>query len=338
MNRNICVFDIDGTLDLTNPTLSSEILKMSRTGVDFVTATGRVNSYVMNMCRENNIIPPKFIIGDNGGTIYDTSKKRYLKRTTLPIDKRKAILEEFVKMGGRIEDIRYTDGSFVYAAEDRGVRNYYSRENVIKYRDNHELFCEAVAEDADITKITLAGKKDLMKHISSFIKESGIECWSDIGRTKFPIDFKDYYRLDIMDGDTCKGEAVEFLVDYIKAERFMCIGNGVNDFSMFKFALDSGMPVIVVRNFEDGEVSEESEKLVSKVNEYAKNVGRFDSVTVTSFPINGFVGRRVEKSASSKKRSEFISELRVNTHCLAKENKNLRIKREIRKQDRGVTK
>lgn len=339
MKRNICIFDIDGTLDLTNSSLSSEILKLSRRGVEFVTATGRVNSYVIATCKENNIIPPKFIIGDNGGTIYDTSKKIYLKRTTLKPDTRKLVLEEFVKNGGRLEDVRYTDGSFVYAAEDTAVRKYYTGDNVVQYKTNNRLFEEIMTGDADITKITLAGKKDLMKHINGFIKERDIRCWADMGKTKFPVDFRDYYRLDIMDGETCKGDAAKFLIDYTSANNFMCIGNGPNDFSMFQFALDSGMPVVVVRNFENGEVSKESEKLAQRVSEYAKKIGMVGNVTVRSFPINGYVGRKVEQSEARKRREGFVKGLSVTSTQMPSVNKIMRTKEiEIRKQDRGVTK
>jgi len=314
--------------------LSSEILKLSRNGVEFVVATGRVNSYVMNTCRQNNVIPPKFIIGDNGGTIYDTRQRIYLKRTTIPVQVRRAILEEYLNRGGRLEDIRYTDGSFVYVAEDTAVRKYYIKDSVVKYMANDNLFEEIMTEDADITKITLAGKKELMKHISRFMLESGIKCWGDIGSTKFPADFRSYYRLDIMDGETCKGEAARFLVNHINAERFMCVGNGPNDFSMFKYALDSGMPVVVVRNFEDGKVSKESEKLVAKVYEYANTIGMIDKVTVTNFPINGYVGKRVEKNEARKRRDGFVKGLRVSQAEL--EDANIGIKKEIRKQDRGI--
>ena len=59
MNKSICIYDLDGTLDLTDTKLSAEIVKLSRMGVSFVTATGRTNSYVIDTCKKHNIIPPK---------------------------------------------------------------------------------------------------------------------------------------------------------------------------------------------------------------------------------------------------------------------------------------
>lgn len=335
MNKSICVFDLDGTLDLTDSKLSAEILKLSQNGVDFVTATGRVNSYVMSMCRENNIIPPRFIIGDNGGTIFDTRKREYLKRTTLPLHTRRLILEEYLRQGGRMRDLRYTDGENVYAANNEDVKDYYSKESIIEYRSDYDLSDEILSESADITKITLAGNKKTMKHIKGFIKENGIKCWADIGKTKFPRKDRQNYRLDIMDGETCKGEAVEYLVEHADVGSFTCIGNGPNDFSMFKYALDSGMPIIIVRNFENGELSKESEKLIAKVSEYAEMIGMKEKVSITSFPINGYVGRRVEQSESRKRREGFVSGLRVtNAPTFEINTSNIQKKIPI-KQDRG---
>jgi len=255
MNKSICVYDLDGTLDLTDTKLSAEIVKLSRMGVSFVTATGRTNSYVIDTCKKHNIIPPKFIIGDNGGSIYDTAQKKYIKRTSLATNKRKVLLEEFLRHGGEIEDVRYTDGEFVYAAENEMVRKYYAKEKSIAYKTNEEIIEEIFAENTDMIKITLAGNEDLMRKIIMFIKENGIKCWTDIGATKFPKKSIENFRLDITDGETSKGEAVEFLANYIGIDSFTCIGNGPNDFSMFKYALDSNMPVIVVRDMEDRKIN-----------------------------------------------------------------------------------
>lgn len=251
MIKSMCIFDLDGTLDLADTKLSAEILKLSKMGVSFITATGRTNSYVINTCRKNNIIPPKFIIGDNGGSIYDTVQKKYIKRTSLPVDKRKILLEEFLRLGGAIENVRYTDGEYVYASDDETVKKYYEKEKCIAYKIDNELLEELLSENLDITKVTLAGNEELMKKIIQFIKENGIRCWTDIGATKFPKKARNNFRLDITDGETSKGEAVEFLVNHLGIDSFTCIGNGPNDLSMFKFALDSDMPVVVVRDMED---------------------------------------------------------------------------------------
>lgn len=332
----MCIFDLDGTLDLTDTRLSAEILKLSRNGMAFVTATGRTNSYVRETCRKYGIMPPRFIIADNGGTIYDNVDRKYIIRTTLHPDKRKRIIEEFIRLGGITSEVRYTDGDNVYASKDGNVKKYYEDESIIEYRDAEELIGEILDENTDITKVTLAGNKKLMKDIMKFIKQEGIECWTDIGATKFPNKKRQNHRLDITDGETSKGEATSFLSDYTGIRDFTCIGNGPNDFSMFKYALDNDMPIIVVRNYENGELTKESEEVIGKIQEYAKGIGREDKVTIANFPINGYIGRREEMSSAKQKRRQFVDGIKVRSNY--KINTNLSgINKAVvrRRQERG---
>lgn len=331
----MCIFDLDGTLDLTDGKLTVEMLKLSKNGTAFVTATGRTNNYVRETCRKYGIMPPRFIIADNGGTIYDNTEKEYIMRTTLQADKRRKIIEEFIRLGGIASEVRYTDGDNVYASKDGSVKKYYEDESIIEYREAEELIREILDENTDITKVTLAGNKKLMKDIIKFIKQEGIECWTDIGATKFPKRSRQNYRLDITDGETSKGEAVEVLANHIGVRDFTCIGNGPNDFSMFKYALDMNMPIIVVRNYENGEIAKESEEVVANVMEYAQKIGREENVTVANFPINGFIGRREERKSAKQRRNQFIDGIKVRQNY--KVNNLTGINRAVirRRQERG---
>lgn len=309
----MCIFDLDGTLDLTNSKLSVEILKLSKNGIGFVTATGRTNSYVREMCRRHNIINPRYIIADNGGTIYDNIEKSYIKRTLLPVNIREKIIEEYIRIDGDAEEIRYTDGENVYASEHEDVKRYYEGEKIIEYRDKQKLIKEILDKKNDITKVTLAGKKDIMKSIIKFINENDIKCWTDMGVTKFPNKIRQNYRLDITGGETSKGEAIEFLTNYTGVKEFTCVGNGPNDFSMFEYALNCNMEVIIVRNFEYGEITKESQSVIDRVTTYAKRLGKLDKVTITDFPINGYIGKVEDdkKSKNSIFRDKINTEIRT---------------------------
>ena len=307
----MCFFDLDGTLDLTNTKLSAEILKMYKSGVDFVTATGRTNSYVLDTFKKNNIIPPKFIIADNGGSIYDCTQKKYIKRTILPVDIRKRMIEQYIRLGGILENIRYTDGNYVYAAENSEVRKYYEKEKSISYKSVREMLHEIFSKDSDIIKLTLAGNSSLMNRIIRFTEEDGIKCWTDIGATKFPKKERENYRLDITDGETSKGEAVQFLVEHTGINDFICIGNGPNDLSMFKYALDCSMQVIVVVNKENGKISEESERLIEQVEEYSKKCESSDKVIIASYPINRFVVSLTDRRNAREKRKSFANTIKT---------------------------
>lgn len=308
--KTICAFDLDGTLDLKDKNLSAQIIRMARQGVEFVPTTGRTNNYVRATCKKYNIIPPKFIIADNGGTVFDNRNGRYLKKIELKGEKRKSIIEEYIKIGGRLEDIRYTDGERVYVVEDKNVRKYYEKEDIIDYRSGEDIIEAIMNKSTDITKIALAGNRDQMNQIVEFIKNNDINCWTDIGTTKFPIKERKNYRLDIMDGECSKGEAIRFLRDYTGINNFTCIGNGLNDFSMFKFALDCGMPVIVVQNFENRELSKESKAITERVMDYAKEKGVQKNVTVASFPINNHFSKIVGSTAKQR-RKDFARGIEV---------------------------
>ena len=138
---------------------------MTKKGAEFVAATGRTNNYVRKTCERHGIMQPKFIIADNGGTVFDNREGKYIRKTKISEEKRRSIVEEYIRIGGRLEDIRYTDGEKVYAAEDDRVRKYYEKEDIIKYSSPKELMEEILGSDIDITKITLSGDKKIIRKI-----------------------------------------------------------------------------------------------------------------------------------------------------------------------------
>ena len=145
-----------------------------------------------------------------------------------------------------------------------------------------------------------------MQGVIRFIETEGIKTWTDIGATKFPRRARKNYRLDITDGETSKGKAVEFLSNYLGIDNFTCIGNGPNDFSMFKYALDRGKLVVIVRNAEE---VDESKALVNQVEEYAAKIGQPEKVTIVEFPINGYIDRLDEGKNAKERRKNFARKL-----------------------------
>lgn len=316
MERKFYVCDLDGTLDLSDKSLSSRIMELNRNKVDFVVATGRTNNYVKETCKTNNIVEPRYVIADNGGTIFDNQSNKYLKKTTIKPEFRRRILEEFLAHGGRLEDVRYTDGESVYAAENSDVREYYKSERIIKYATAESLMNAILSGNGDITKMTLSGSKGIIKHIMQFIKESHISCWTDIGETKFPIFSRRNYRLDIMDNVSSKGIALHELLCMAGVKKFVCIGNGLNDMSMFELALKHRMPIVVVKNMYKGKMTEESRMLIDMILEYAYGIGIENDeteklLTVMDFPANGYLSRIQEESISKQRRINFAIGLSV---------------------------
>lgn len=312
MKKKMCMFDLDGTLDLTDARLSAEILKLSKMGVSFVVSTGRSNSYVINTCVKNNILPPKYIIADNGGSVYDTIKKVYLRKVDLALSKRNRLIQKFLELGGRVEDIRYSDGDNLYAVNDELVKRFYFKDKTVTYYGREEIVGQLLRADVDVTKITLVAQRKLMDKLVKFMKEEELKCFPDGGNTKFPEKSRNNYRLDITDGETSKGDGVRFLAEHLGIDTFMCIGNGQNDFSMFKYAIDTDNQAVIVRNYENGEMLHESKELVEKAMTYAEQNGKKDNLIVATFPANGLIGQLEEKSYNKQRRNTFVDGLRIN--------------------------
>lgn len=73
--------------------------------------------------------------------------------------------------------------------------------------------------------------------------------WSDMGATKFPKASYQHYRLDIADRNISKGNAVKLINSILKPPfGYMCIGNGENDISMFKQAIDDSMLIGIMED------------------------------------------------------------------------------------------
>lgn len=263
----VCV-DKDGTTDLTDPELNGifELIKTTRGEV--VITTGRTPADVYDEYQKHGINVTPYIIADNGAIIVHNGE--VIAKKTLAEDKVRGVLETFVKLGGDIGLIRATDGQKIYAADTPEVRGYYLGKNIVEFVEPDEII-ERLVNAGDLTKITLAGSKELMKQMDVYSR--GIDYWSDEGPTKFPIRDQGNYRLDISQRDINKGNGVKQVVEMLRpALTYFCVGDGKNDFSMFQRALDDGANAVVI---------DENEELVNMVREHHKaNGGRGTIITV----------------------------------------------------------
>lgn len=236
--------DKDGTLNLEDPKLNHVLNLISTMNGLVVPITGRTVGDIYSSLKEHNLRIPEILIGDNGANIYSTKQKEFLLRTGIDSQRIRNVINDFVEKGGDPQMIRLTDGEFIYALNHPDVQNYYMKNPTVKYSDNIDSLLEMMPE---ITKITLAGNKSLMEDMSNNMANSNF--WSDMGATKFPTASYDHYRLDIADKNISKGNAVKFMVSALKPPfGYMCIGNGENDISMFKQALDDGMMIGIMED------------------------------------------------------------------------------------------
>lgn len=254
--------DKDGTLNLKDKQLSNIIALITAMGGMIVPTTGRTVGDIEEDFEKRKIMLPKLIIGDNGANVYSTVHQEFIMKKTLEQEKVKKVLDHYRKIGGNPDLIRYTDGKHIYASQEKNVKKYYQHSQMAKLFEDME---ETTETSKEITKITLAGKKELMEEMAEYVQNIGF--WTDMDKTKFPRREDENYRLDIAQKNINKGEAVKAIVKYFKPQYgYMCVGNGYNDISMFEQALRDGMIAAIME--------ESDPKLIKQMQNYAKEVGR----------------------------------------------------------------
>ena len=256
--------DKDGTLNLEDQQLSNTLKLITKMGGMVVPITGRTVGDIKEDFKRRNIMLPPIIIGDNGAVVYSTVKDEFIIKRTLENEKATKILKAFIDMGGKSELIRYTDGNQIHASKEQTVKEYYRNSKTAKL---HSKIEDKFRKNKDITKITLAGTKKEMEEMSKYAETLGF--WTDMDATKFPKKGQGNYRLDIAPKNISKGKMVKAIAGYFKPEYgYICVGNGYNDVSMFKQAIDDGMVAAIMGNSDP--------ELISQIQEYAtkSNIGK----------------------------------------------------------------
>ena len=196
------------------------------------------------------------IIGDNGGICVEVSTGKILFRREIKKDKLERIIEEYIKIGGDISNIRLTNGKNVIAHNNVNAREYYRDSQEVIYRDNITQI-----EDG-MTKLTLTGNKIQIKKMMQFIEENMPGIRVHKGRSTYPEGKSKHFRIDIT-GNYDKGTAAEELIDALEIDRCIYLGDDLNDVPMFRKGLQNN-DFIIVANSKEHEVTE---SVVSELQE-----------------------------------------------------------------------
>ena len=247
--------DKDYTINLEDKKLNQIFHLVATMGGMVIPVTGRTVGDIEESIKTKKIRMPEIIVGDNGANIYSADKHTFLIQKKLEHDKVMQIVDNFLQNDGNLDFIRYTNGENIFASNQEEVRNYYKNSKKVKFCSN---IYEEIKKAEDITKLTLAGKKEQIKQNADFVEK--LDFWTDMDKTQFPKREYKNYRLDIAQKNINKGEAVKALVAMLKPiYGYLCVGNGRNDISMFKVAIDNGMIAAIMSN-SDSELIEEIEK------------------------------------------------------------------------------
>lgn len=195
--KNIGIItDKDGTI-LLNSSLS-ETLRSFRekelgANIYVIANSGRTVQDMINCLEKENILVSYFdyIIGDNGGMCLDVKNNKQLYKHV--IDKKVVleVIQKFLEIGGDISDIRFTDGTNIFAYPKEEVKEYYRDAKDIVFREDITNL-----EGIDITKLTVTASHDKIQILNRFIKDNIKGYETHIGKTYFPIESKNNYRID----------------------------------------------------------------------------------------------------------------------------------------------
>ena len=128
--------DKDYTINLEDKKLNQIFHLVSTMGGMVIPITGRTVGDIEESIKTRKIRMPEIIVGDNGANIYSEDKQTFLVQKKLDHEKVIKIVDEFLKNGGNIDLIRYTNGKNIFASEQPEVRHYYRNSKKVKFCDN----------------------------------------------------------------------------------------------------------------------------------------------------------------------------------------------------------
>lgn len=303
-NPQFIIFtDKDGTLNLKDKQASNIFQFASLMNGMIIPVTGRTPGDIAEKLIDLKLPIPEIIVGDNGAVVYSKKEKRIIHKKELPKNIISKIISKYIEIGGNINYIRYTNGEKIFAHDDENVREYYKDSNRVNFYHN-------IIEIPDgITKVTISEDKEILEQMKKYVES--LNCWTDGGNTTFPNKDKSNYRLDIGDEDSNKGKVVKDIVEQLKPiDGFICVGNGENDISMFKVAIDNGMLAAIVRD-------DYNEHIVLEMKEYAKGKkGKVVVIPRTKELANKFI-RNMERVYEKRYRESKILYIGKNKHNIS---------------------
>lgn len=325
----ILFLDKDGTTDLEDKNLNSIFNLVSTMGGMIIFVTGRTVGDIEGELKRKGKKVPEIIVGDNGAVICYTKTGEFLEQKTLEHDKALKIVDNFIENGGNKDYIRYTNGKEVFASKEKEVKNYYRKNKMVNFCND---IYKSIQQTENITKIVLAGTEDLMQQVTKF--SESMDCWVDRDVTAFPKKDCQNYRLDIAQRNINKGDAVRKCVEKLDPEYgFLCVGNGANDVSMFKVAIDFNMIVAMMGST--------STKVFQEVTQYAKEKkkGKVEKVPYDKNLANKYILKKakvfqehiVRKEKQMQKNTRLPNVPRVKVERI--DRKNIRIGKRRQSKD-----
>ncbi len=247
----IIFVDIDGTLRNDNKEITERtreaINKVTKNGVYVVICSGRPRQYTEEVSKE--ALASNYIIGCNGGEIYDYKEKKNIYLNAIG-------KEEIIALWQMAE--KYNVQLVINSNGKRIVRQQTDDDTDILLEESIETFLI----DNPVAQCVLSSLKlEKIQNIKEEINLKNIEIVNlskCLVNNKLPKE-KPFF-LDITCKDTSKGNAMKKLCEYLQIDLkdSVAIGDSYNDLTMFKVA---GYSVAM------GNAPEDIQKIVDEVTD-----------------------------------------------------------------------
>lgn len=229
LNPVLIALDLDDTLltkDLTiGPKTVKALQNCASRGIYIVPCSGRAENGILPFVRVLNIAGTqagRFIIAMNGSTIFDLHKRETIYSRKVNADVLTFAYEEAIKRGFACQ-VYNSDTTFA------NVDNEFSRMDAklchlnLKVVDDFKSFLQT-----GHTKMLIPGKENEVAEFQKFLSR-------ELGDRAVVFTSKPYF-LEIMPPNVGKGEAIEYLCQYLQIplEKAMSFGDSMNDETMIR--------------------------------------------------------------------------------------------------------
>lgn len=236
---NLYVSDLDGTLLNSKKQLSKEsaevINSLIKIGLNFTIATARSSVELTERALSQLDLRLPIIL-NNGACIYELNKRKYILANF--IEKRK--VNDIVRLCSQLELLptiysisNSGQGKVYYTGIANKCQDKYIRDSLLE-GDKRFVLAEnfSMCKDENIVTIQVNVEEKHVQSVYKFLKDKA----NALVHYHEDSYVKGYYWIDIVDEKATKKFAIEYLKKSMNAEKVICFGDNLNDYSMFEIS------------------------------------------------------------------------------------------------------
>lgn len=223
--------DLDGTLLRDDKTISSYTYRIleewCRKGNRLVLCSGRALDSILKVFKDLNLsFPNVYLVGCNGGEIYDCSKKQLLLRRTLPFP----IVQEIFSIAEKYNiHIQTYSETHIITKKDSDELKYYRQVIHTPALITEDVFSHLEKEPCKCLAIELRNLEGLEAFRTEVIEKLGRD---------LSVIYSNANYIELFPADSGKGSSIHWLCNYLNlpVSNSLAAGDEMNDVSMIQTA------------------------------------------------------------------------------------------------------